>query len=68
LVETVVVEARTYRTMWKRTIVANLLGIAVLLVGWGFDSGLLITLGFFVLVASLAYRVVTQVRASSRRK
>jgi hypothetical protein len=59
--------ARPYRTMWKRTIVANLVGIAVLLVGWGLDSGLLITVGFLVLVASLGYRIVTQVRAGSRR-
>lgn len=61
-------KARTYQTMWKRTIAANLFAIAILLVGWGLDSGLLITLGFLVLVASLAYKVVTQVRATSRRK
>jgi hypothetical protein len=62
-------EARSYGTMWKRTIVANLVGIAVLLVGWGLGSGLLITVGFLVLVASLGYRIVTQVRATgSRRK
>jgi hypothetical protein len=62
-------EARSYGTMWKRTIVANLVGIAVLLVGWGLGSGVLITVGFLVLVASLGYRIVTQVRAAgSRRK
>jgi hypothetical protein len=62
-------EARSYRTMWKRTILANLIGIAVLLVGWGLGSGVLITVGFLVLVASLGYRIVTQVRATgSRRK
>ena len=38
---------------------ANLLGIAVLLVGWGLGSGVLITVGFLVLVASLGYRIVT---------
>ena len=62
-------EARSYGRMWKRTIVANLVGIAALLVGWGLGSGLLITVGFLVLVASLGYRIVTQVRATgSRRK
>jgi hypothetical protein len=62
-------EARSYGTMWKRTIVANLVGIAVLLVGWGLGSGVLITVGFLVLFASLGYRIVTQVRAAgSRRK
>jgi hypothetical protein len=61
-------EARSYRTGWKWTIVANLVGIAVILVGWGLGSGVLITVGFLVLVASLGYRIVTQVRAGSRRK
>jgi hypothetical protein len=62
-------EARSYGTMWKRAIVANLVGIAVRLVGWGLGSAVLITVGFLVLVASLGYRIVTQVRAAgSRRK
>ena len=47
------VTGRSFRTLLKWTIIANLAGIAILLIGWAADSGVLLTLGFIVLVASL---------------
>jgi hypothetical protein len=49
--------------MWKRTVIANFVGIALLLMGWGLNSGLLVMIGFGTLVVSLCYRISAQVRA-----
>jgi hypothetical protein len=54
------VPARSLRTSLKWTIIANLAGIAALLVGWAANPGVLLTLGFIVLVASLGVRIAAQ--------
>lgn len=58
--------ARSLRTWWKWTIIANLAGIAILVIGWAADSGALLVLGFIVLVASLGVRIAAQL--GSRRR
>jgi hypothetical protein len=55
----------SYRNMWIRTIIANVVGIAILLIGWGTDSGAVIALGFVVLIISLGVRIAAQL--GSRR-
>jgi hypothetical protein len=60
------VSAPPLRTWWKWTIVANLAAIAMLLIGWATDSGVLLALGFIVLVSSLGVRIAAQL--SSRRR
>jgi hypothetical protein len=60
------VTGRSFRTLLKWTIIANLAGIAILLIGWAADSGVLLTLGFIVLVASLGVRIAAQL--GSRRR
>lgn len=57
---------RSLQSWLKWTIIANLAGIAILLVGWAANSGALVTLGFIVLVASLGVRIAAQL--SSRRR
>ena len=61
------VEARSLRSMWKRTIIANLVGIAVLLLGAALHSGLLAILGFGILVVSVCHRIAAQVKARMSR-
>jgi predicted cobalt transporter CbtA len=59
---------RTLRTWWIWTIVANFVGIAILLIGWGTNSSLVLALGFIVLVVSLGVRVAAQLNARTRRQ
>ena len=59
---------RSLRTWWIRTIVANFLGIAILLIGWGTNSNILLALGFLILVVSLGVRVAAQLTSSRRRR
>jgi hypothetical protein len=53
--------------MWKRTIITNLVGIALLLLGLGLSAGLLVLLGFGILVVSVVYRIATLRRARASR-
>jgi membrane protein implicated in regulation of membrane protease activity len=55
------------RSMWKRTIIANLVGVAILLTGWATNSELLFFAGCIVLVLSLGHRMATQFAARSSR-
>jgi hypothetical protein len=59
---------RTLRTLWIWTIFANLVGIAILLIGWGTNSNLVLALGFIVLGVSLAVRVAAQLNARTHRQ
>jgi hypothetical protein len=58
---------RSLRAIWIWTIVANLAGIAILLIGWATNTSALLSLGLVVLVASLAVRINTQLGARRRR-
>jgi hypothetical protein len=60
------VTGRSLRTWLKWTIIANLAGIAMILIGWATNSGVLLTLGLLVLVASLGVRIAAQL--GSRRR
>jgi hypothetical protein len=53
--------------MWIRSIIANLVGIAVLLIGWAANSSLVLIVGFGILVLSLGYRITVQVGARSSK-
>jgi hypothetical protein len=59
-------EPAKVRVWWIWTIVANLVGIALLLIGWATSVGQLLVLGLVVLVLSLALRIAVQLR--SRRQ
>jgi len=45
------------RQRWFRTVLANLGGIALILIGWAADSGPIVLVGFLVLVATFVVRV-----------
>jgi len=57
------------RKWWRRTILADFIGVGILLLGWVLRSDMLIGLGFILLVVSIAFRINTHVYfTTSRRK
>lgn len=61
-------EARSLRTWWKWTRIANLAGIAVLLIGWATESAPVLYVGFAVLVVSFGARITLQLRSRAARR
>jgi hypothetical protein len=59
---------RSARTWWKWTIIGNLAGIAILLIGWASNSGALVALGFVVLVLSFGVRIEAQLGSRHPRQ
>ena len=58
-------EPAQVRAWWIRTIVTNLVGIALLLIGWAMGVGQLLALGLLVLVLSLALRIAVQLHRAA---
>jgi membrane protein implicated in regulation of membrane protease activity len=53
--------------MWKRTIIANLVGAAVLLLGLALHSNPLLLVGFGILVVCVCYMIAAMVKARASR-
>ena len=63
-----VASSPSLRKWWRRTILADFIGIAFLLLGWGLHSDVLLGLGFILLVVSISFRIAAHIYFTISRR